>query len=497
MYLPQFHETELNNQWWGKGFTEWTAVQGAEPLFEGHKQPKIPLGNNYYNLLDKKTFNQQSELMKRFGIDGQCFYHYYFKNGQKVLEKPAENLLKWKDVKIPFCFSWANESWVSTWSRLRNGNVWKNSDSRETHFKQESEILLEQDYGNEKDWKEHFEYLLPFFKDERYIRKDDKPVFLIYKPMDIPCLREMIDVWNKLSCIHGLKGIYFIGTNTNPNGLMDDILFVEPQGVFANYFSNNYFEHTVKKRIDGRELSERIVERASLSNGICCGTPGFDNSPRKGMNSFIVTNLTPEVFFLQIQSLLAISRKKEKDFLFINAWNEWGEGMYLEPDEESEYSYLNSVKEAKSCLLKESLIQVKHGEERDIASDELQIEKYRKYWQLFDRWMTAMEKKIDVASYFVEKNMHNIAVYGIGMMGQHFISQMEESEVEVSYGLDAKAKMIHESTPVYALADGLPHVDCVVICVTYDQMWIKERIEEYVEAPIITIDEVIEYLLQK
>ena len=117
MYLPQFHETPENNKWWGEGFTEWTAVTKAEKLFEGHNQPREPLSNNYYNLLDRKAMEQQAGLAKQYGLDGFCFYHYYFKNGKKVLERPAENLLKWKELDMPFCFCWANEGWARTWSR--------------------------------------------------------------------------------------------------------------------------------------------------------------------------------------------------------------------------------------------------------------------------------------------------------------------------------------------------------------------------------------------
>lgn len=118
MYLPQFHRVKENDIWWGEGFTEWTSVRSAERLFPGHEQPHVPLHGNYYDLLQPETMRWQAELMKRFGVDGMCFYHYYFKDGRKILEKPAENLLQWKDIDMPFCFSWANESWVRSWSRL-------------------------------------------------------------------------------------------------------------------------------------------------------------------------------------------------------------------------------------------------------------------------------------------------------------------------------------------------------------------------------------------
>ena len=166
MYLPQFHEVEENNEWWGNGYTEWTAVKKATPLFHGHKQPKAPFNDNYYNLLDKQTMITQAKLAEEYGIDGFCFYHYYFKNGRKILEKPAENLLKWKDINMPYCFCWANETWARTWSNISGANAW-GSKFENKKQKAGSGILLEQRYGQEKEWEEHLEYLIPFFKDEK------------------------------------------------------------------------------------------------------------------------------------------------------------------------------------------------------------------------------------------------------------------------------------------------------------------------------------------
>ena len=124
MYLPQFHRVKENDAWWGEGYTEWTAVKNAKPLFEGHNQPRVPLHENYYNLLEKSTMEEQAELAQQYGVDGFCFYHYYFKDGRKILEKPAENLLNWTDIKLPFCFCWANETWARTWSNVGNKNSW-------------------------------------------------------------------------------------------------------------------------------------------------------------------------------------------------------------------------------------------------------------------------------------------------------------------------------------------------------------------------------------
>ena len=170
MFLPQFHRVKENDEWWGEGYTDWMAVKNAQKLFDEHYQPREPLQENYYDLLDKKTFEWQAGLMHKYDIDGLCFYHYYFKDGKKILEKPAENLLQWKDVDMPFCFCWDNTPWARTWSTIGEKAIW--SDKYEKKYDQEGNgILLEQSYGGEKEWREHFQYLLPFFKDNRYLKK--------------------------------------------------------------------------------------------------------------------------------------------------------------------------------------------------------------------------------------------------------------------------------------------------------------------------------------
>lgn len=172
----------------GEGFTEWTTVRGAASLFEGHKQPIKPLNNHYYNLLEKETMEWQTALMKKYGIDGQCFYHYYFKDGRQILEKPAENLLKWKDIDMPFCFCWANQTWARTWSNIR-GNSWADKFEKKGNAGDDG-ILIEQHYGREKEWKAHFEYLLPFFQDERYIKLNGSPVFIFSRRWIFPVCRK-------------------------------------------------------------------------------------------------------------------------------------------------------------------------------------------------------------------------------------------------------------------------------------------------------------------
>ncbi|RRQ78488.1 glycoside hydrolase family 99-like domain-containing protein, partial [Enterococcus faecium] len=189
-YLPQFHEIPENNEWWGEGFTEWTNVKTARPLYSGHYQPREPINDNYYDLLNDDVKEWQVSIAKKNGIYGFCFYHYWF-DGKMLLEKPVEQFLKNKNLDINFCLSWANEPWTKAW-------VSKNDS-----------ILIEQNYGNEENWEKHFDYLLPFFKDSRYICNDGKPLFVIYRPEQIGCLNEMLDYWQILAKKNGLAGIDF------------------------------------------------------------------------------------------------------------------------------------------------------------------------------------------------------------------------------------------------------------------------------------------------
>ena len=162
-YLPQFHNIPENDEWWGNGFTEWTNIKSAKPLFEGHKQPKVPINGNYYDLLNDDVKIWQAELAKKYGIYGFCYYHYWF-NGKMLLEKPMEQMLTNHNIDIPFCICWANAAWTKAW------------------VGEEKKVLIPQTYGGRNEWEEHFFYFLPFFKDRRYIRENNKPVIIIYRP---------------------------------------------------------------------------------------------------------------------------------------------------------------------------------------------------------------------------------------------------------------------------------------------------------------------------
>lgn len=481
MYLPQFHQVPENDKWWGKGFTEWSAVKSAERYYDGQYQPKVPLNHNYYNLLDKQTMEWQADLMHKYGIYGMAFYHYWFKNGRKILEKPAENLLRWEDINMPFCFSWANESWTRTWSHLSNKNSWSSKFEPEEEIDESDGILLEQKYGEETDWAEHFNYLRDFFQDERYIKIDGKPIFIIYKPLMIPCIARMVEYWRKLAKQAGFPDIYIIGANVNRKGILDATLLQEPHSSLRNFAGQQV--------IDGNKLWEKTLSLEVPNNGrnYLCGFPGYDDTPRRGKGGKVVVGISPDDFRINMTKLLAKSRDCGNEFTFINAWNEWGEGMYLEPDEKNGYKMLEAVKRA---LEDYNDIEVSVVPNQIKDSNHV-IDRYHGYWQLLDRWLRLLENGLTVDSYFIENNYKQIAIYGLGMLGQHLVRQLENSEIEIAYGIDQKGNEVKQKFPVLKKEDNLPEVDVIIVSVTYDFSDINLYLREKVKCPIISLEEII------
>ncbi|MGM0876122.1 MAG: glycosyltransferase WbsX family protein [Bacillota bacterium] len=355
-YLPQFHQIPENDKWWGKGFTEWTNTRKAKPLFPGHYQPREPFKNYYYDLTDPIARKWQAEIAKDYGIYGFCYYHYWFK-GKRLLYKPLSEVLRTGEPDFPFCISWANESWSRNWDG------------------QENNVLMPQDYGDESDWKEHFDYLLEAFLDKRYIRINNKPIFLIHCPVNIPRCSEMLSYWNKLAKKNGLGGIYFIETLTGrPFSNITDFnayVYFEPMYTLRHGLSPKVrkkariealrkvfkkrnmkgFNPNFKMRLYDYELIwKKILERTVKHNNKPTFLGAFldwDNSPRRGYDSNIVQGATPEKFgrFFK-QQIEKAYKMDESEFLFINAWNEWGEGTYLEPDKKYGFRYLEQIKKA-------------------------------------------------------------------------------------------------------------------------------------------------------
>lgn len=346
LFLPQYYETKENNEWWGKGFTEWTHVKSAKPFFKNHNQPLHPLNDNYYNLLDKETMQWQTELMKKYGLYGMIYYHYYF-NGKKLLEKPAENLLKWTDINQPFFFCWANHSWYRSWEGSK-------------------QVLVEQTYGNEEDWKKHFDYLLPFFLDSRYEKKDNKPLLMIYDNESNKHIIDNIIVCFDKWCLEtGFDGITIIrecfhyptATELEQYSKDEYIYITQPlcgraayedRTIVWHYFNRLKYRLLEKGRLQKPPLTQgNKVYNTMISKVNQYPTrhiiPGiffqWDNTPRHKNRGHIINLPDKELFMNYMNSISTC------EYAIINAWNEWAEGMIMEPTNEYGYSNLEWVKE--------------------------------------------------------------------------------------------------------------------------------------------------------
>lgn len=359
-YLPQFHEIPENNKWWGEGFTEWTNVKKAKPLFEGHNIPRIPLNNNYYDLTNVSIQKWQVELAKKYGIYGFCMYHYWF-NGHMLLEKPINQYLENKELNLPFCFSWANEYWTNGW------------------VSSENKILMAHDNTDRKDWINHFNYFLPFFKDDRYIKIDGKPLLILYFPNILQKCNEMIDCWRKLAEEAGFPGImilyqkamthfdksfdkskfdggiefqpgYSLERNISPlRKIYNNLRFKTVNYIKLKYGVSFKKSNNVKeKHINYDAVWQDILKTRPDNENMYPGAfVDWDNTPRKGVRGSLYDGVTPEKFKKYLSMQIQHTRNiYKKDYLFLFAWNEWGESGYLEPDEKWKYSFLEAVRDA-------------------------------------------------------------------------------------------------------------------------------------------------------
>ncbi len=354
-YLPQFHSIPENDKWWGAGFTEWTNVKNAKPLFKNHKQPRKPGFLGYYNLLDIDTQRKQIELARQYDIYGFSYYHYWFGNGKMLLEKPVELMLSSKDLDFPFCLSWANESWEGIW----HGSPGK--------------LLIEQTYPGKKDYIQHFEYLLKFFSDSRYIRFDNKPVFTIHRPDLIPDIKFFVEIFRELADKAGFDGIYLIGGYNYPmswklednlfdaiisNGFVhaSNILYTKKYSYLSKQLMKIEYKFNMNKPLiyDFEEI-DKIVSRIDDRNIIkFCGsideyfpllTSNWDNTPRLGRKGYLLDNFNTKTFKKHVNRCLDAILNNKNKVVFVKSWNEWAEGNYLEPDVDSGLTLLETIKE--------------------------------------------------------------------------------------------------------------------------------------------------------
>lgn len=343
-YLPQYHQIPENDAWWGEGFTEWTNVCKAKPLFAGHLQPRIPGELGYYNLLSPEVRAAQARLAQEHGIGGFCYWHYWF-SGKRLLERPFNEVLKSGEPKFPFCLGWANESWTGVWHGAPN------------------KILMEQRYPGTDDEEHHFHTVAEAFFDDRYLTVDGKPIFYVYKPQQLQDPRRFTDHWQNLAVKSGLKGIYFIGED-----LFIDNNAWDPQkdgfdAVAPNLPGVAYLRLAKKltaKRVlflAKRKLLKRpyifdyqeFIDNCFVPEPANAGydffptvLPNWDNSPRARFNAKVLVNATPELFRIQLRRVVGLvaARPHDKRIIFVKSWNEWAEGNYLEPDLEYGRAFL-------------------------------------------------------------------------------------------------------------------------------------------------------------
>ena len=361
LYLPQFHTIPENDEWWGKGFTEWVNVKGAKPLFEGHNQPRVPQNNNYYDLSDIETLKWQCRIAKEHGIYGFCMYHYWF-NGKLLLEKPMEMLLAHPEIDIKYCISWANHDWT---------DAWKASDRA-------PRVLIAHNFNDEQDWVNHFNYMLPFFKDTRYMREDNKPIMVIYVPNLIKKLDKMLALWTQMAIDAGLEGLTYIyqSASSSFDNSWNHSLFkygVEMHPGYVNMYFNQRnkgifpklmkYSREIKRllgirrslliekkktevtRCDYDETWHNILKiRPGKRNMIPCAFVDWDNTPRHNIRGSVYEGATPEKFKKYFSKLIENTKKYyNTDMIFVFAWNEWAEGGYLEPDTKNGWGYLEAI----------------------------------------------------------------------------------------------------------------------------------------------------------
>lgn len=344
IYLPQFHPFQENDEWWGKGFTEWTNVTKAKPLFKGHYQPQLPADLGFYDLRVEETRLAQIALAKSYGIHGFCYYHYWFK-GKRLMEKPIDLMLSNKNEDFPFMLFWANETWSRRW------------------LGEEKEILIKQEYSFEDD-ENHAKWLCEcIFKDPRYITIEGRPAFIFYRPHDLPNYQKTIEIFKNTAKNHGITEPYLIASNSHSQNLegFDLVLNFEPQlSLLKNAFNDR---RTLKKWLQNIKLGVNSSKLKIYNYGAVkmlmknkqikstkffpCVFVNWDNSARRGENGIIIKNATKQAFK---ESLINAKNQvktypKEEQLVFINAWNEWAEGNHLEPDTKNGHEFLEAVKE--------------------------------------------------------------------------------------------------------------------------------------------------------
>lgn len=352
LYLPQFHPIPENDAWWGKGFTEWTNVAKARPLFRGHYQPHLPADLGFYDLRLSETREAQAALARAYGIHGFSYYHYWF-SGKRLLNRPLDEVLSSGRPDFPFCLCWANENWTRKWDGY------------------DSELLIRQEYSSADD-EAHVEHLLPIFRDPRYIRIDGRPLFLIYRSEMLPDSAKTAELWRRAAQRAGFPDLFLArvesfqtGIDPTTVGFDASVEFAPDKGVarLASRGGRRRFLSLLRRVLSRLGVTirpaeeHRIYSYDSLAAGMLakpkvpyrrfrCVTPGWDNAARRQRGATIFLDSTPRVYEGWLRALVQETMKThdgDERILFINAWNEWAEGNHLEPDQRWGLAYLEST----------------------------------------------------------------------------------------------------------------------------------------------------------
>lgn len=365
LYLPQYYETDYNSNWWGDGYTEWTACKQAKPLFKNHQQPKLPANDHYYDLSQKEEIVWQCKLAKEHGIDGFAIYQYYSvnnstygkkngQNGSMLLNVPTEIIRDNPDIDINYFLYWANHDWRKTW------------------FGQDPTMLWRQQYGTKEDWVEFYNYNRDYFLDNRYIKVDNKPVYFIFAVWHFKEIEQFMECWNELAKKDGFDGIYFVKTDDAHSaaqlGPFDATYKREPFATFGkksnvldfisrgiqrkgipvlNKILNHVGTGIISYKYDYEKLWRSILQNDLNSTVIPGCVADWDNTARKGYNGQILTGVSPQLFGKYFRLLMEKCRANDVRFVVINAWNEWAEGAYLEPDKVHGDAFLQEIEELK------------------------------------------------------------------------------------------------------------------------------------------------------
>jgi hypothetical protein len=343
-YLPQFHPIPENDEWWGPGFTEWTNVARARPLFPRHRQPHIPADLGFYDLRIAETRQAQADLAERYGIEAFCYWHYWFA-GRRILERPYTEMLQSREPYFPFCLGWANQTWSGTWHGAPD------------------DVLIEQTYPGAHDDDAHFEHVLPALRDPRYLRVDGKPLFYVFRPEQLPEPAGFVERWRALAERAGLDGIYLVAEVSDLLGRGPVYTSVRKDGFDAGVYIRfparagrlaTFRMHLTRKLLrwpehyryatDPIEAPSRVLDGAPIHP---CVYPNWDNTPRSARHGLVLTHSYPDAFRIHVRAAVESlsAQPVERRFLFVKSWNEWAEGNYVEPDLEHGHGFLRVLAE--------------------------------------------------------------------------------------------------------------------------------------------------------